>query len=227
MLPWRLGSLLITFAAYILDRCLPIALQKKRCFATLFLSLGFLFQGVRLNTSGFKASRLQGFKAFGFEVLHAQNRGGFLFFQHIQFVGYAIPFGRLCHGWFDFSEIGPMFCQLSVELDKNPLLADQFVFLNNRLRGTFRHTQSTIDALDRVDHHKIWPFMERIGGAHRHTVGVFTLNTVIGDDKSHNSSLFLISRFAHAKCTQKSRIAMILRCRENSTQAVRCSRFAV
>ncbi len=63
MLPWRLGSLLITFAAYILDRCLPIALQKKRCFATLFLSLGFLFQGVRLNTSGFKASRLQGFKA--------------------------------------------------------------------------------------------------------------------------------------------------------------------
>lgn len=65
MLPWRLGSLLITFAAYILDRRLPIGLQKKRRFTTLFLSLGFLFQGVSLKAFSFKTS---GCKAFGYKA---------------------------------------------------------------------------------------------------------------------------------------------------------------
>ncbi|CSA86042.1 Uncharacterised protein [Vibrio cholerae] len=104
-----------------------------------------------------------------------------------------------------------MLRQLSVEFDKNPLVTHQFVFLKNGLRGTFRHTQPTVDALNRVDHHKVRPFMERIRGAYRHTVGVFTLDTVIGDDKSHDNSLYLVSRFAHLKCTQKSRTGMILR----------------
>ncbi len=59
---------------------------------------------------------------------------------------------------------------------------------------TLRHTQIAINAILRVDHEKIWSFMEAFGGAHLHAGRMFAVNAVFGNDVGHGDFLYSARR---------------------------------
>jgi hypothetical protein len=83
----------------------------------------------------------------------------------------------------------PDFCEFGVELFVDDLIFRQLVFLEDCRCGTLVNTQATVDTFYWVDYHEVWTFVEGVSRAHRDTVGVFTLDTVIGYDKRHDNQL--------------------------------------
>jgi hypothetical protein len=65
------------------------------------------------------------------------------------------------------------------------LLLCQLCVRNNSFSGTNRHAVTTIDALIRMDHQKVGPFIKAIDRAHRYAVGIFAFDAVLGDDIGH------------------------------------------
>ena len=66
------------------------------------------------------------------------------------------------------------------------LLGWHRILLKNGFGRTFRLAQATIDANDRTNGQKIRAGKKSVDRADRDTVGVFTFDTVVGDDKRHN-----------------------------------------
>jgi hypothetical protein len=71
------------------------------------------------------------------------------------------------------------------------LVSRQIILGVDRLYRAFRHAEGAIDALIRVDHQKIRPFMKAVHRAHIHTVGVFTFDARFGNNIGHGWTPFI------------------------------------
>src|ERR1700722_3750357 len=79
----------------------------------------------------------------------------------------------------------PLLRQLGIELFEGFLSRWYFLLREDRLHRTFRLAQRAVDALVRVDHEKIRPFMKAVDRADLHTVHVFAFDAAFRHDKGH------------------------------------------
>jgi hypothetical protein len=66
------------------------------------------------------------------------------------------------------------------------LILGHILFSEDCIGGTLRNANSAINTVFRVDYQKIGTFLETIHRTNVHAVGVFALNTVFGNDVSHD-----------------------------------------
>ncbi|BAC96196.1 hypothetical protein [Vibrio vulnificus YJ016] len=123
-------------------------------------------------------------------LLNPSIRWENLSFEHVQLVWHAIPLFRFIHCWLHFGLYWPELGQFRIQLFVDHLIFWQLIFLEDCRCGTLVHTQTTVDALDGVDHHEVRPFVKGIRRANGDTIRVFTLDTVISYHKCHDIALF-------------------------------------
>ena len=105
--------------------------------------------------------------------------------QVLQLVLHAIPLFGVRQCIFLLGDVRPYFGQIGVQLDELLLIFRYLVFREDRLRRSLRLAQGAINALIRVNDQEVRAFVEAVDRADFHTVGVFALDAVVGDDEGH------------------------------------------
>src|SRR3990167_3447545 len=80
--------------------------------------------------------------------------------------------------------------QIGVDLDESQLGGGQVFFGKDGVGRALRHADGAVDALVRVDDQHVRAFDEAVDGTHVHTIGVFALDAVFGNDVGHGSVLW-------------------------------------
>ena len=86
-------------------------------------------------------------------------------------------------GVFLFCNVGPLFCELSIQLYKLDLVFWNFVIREYCVYWALRLTKSAIDTLVWMDDKEVWSLIETINWAYLYAVCVFAFDAVLSDDK--------------------------------------------
>tara|TARA_Y100001935_G_scaffold75699_2_gene63162 strand:+ start:2646 stop:2936 length:291 start_codon:yes stop_codon:yes gene_type:complete len=84
---------------------------------------------------------------------------------------------------FLFSDVGPLFSELSIQLYKLDLVFWNFVIRKYCVYWTLRLAKSAINAFVWMDNEEVWSLVEAINWTHLHAVRVFAFDAVLSDDK--------------------------------------------
>ena len=108
-------------------------------------------------------------------------------FEQRSFSGLAAPLVCIGRGRFLAAYFRPFARQVCINLEELQLILGNVFFWHDGIDRAFRHTQSAIDTLFRVNYQKIRALVETFNRADFHAIGVFTFNAVFKDDERHGS----------------------------------------
>jgi hypothetical protein len=103
----------------------------------------------------------------------------------LQLIGLICPILSIRWGCLHFSNIGPYFGELGIELKENLLVFGQLIFRENGIYRAFWFAQRAVNAFVWVYNQEIRAFIKTVYRANFHTVCVFALNAIFAYNKSH------------------------------------------
>ena len=110
-------------------------------------------------------------------------RSIYLSLEKIKFVGFPCPFLMVVGRVLLFSNVGPLFCEFSVQLYKLDLVFWGFVIRKYCVDWALRLAKSAIDTLVWMDNKEVWSLVEAINWTHLDAVCVFAFDAVFSNDK--------------------------------------------
>src|SRR6266446_2202502 len=109
--------------------------------------------------------------------------------QERELVLHVLPLVGVGRARLGIGDDGPDLGELGVERGVFLLLLGQVFFGNDRVHRTLGDADGAIDALVRVDHQHVRPFVEAIDRADIDAVGVLALDAAFHDDVGHRAIL--------------------------------------
>ena len=111
-----------------------------------------------------------------------------LTFQVLELVLNAVPFFGVWQWLFADIDHRPLGCEFCIEFDEMLLTRGHIILGKDGFSGTLRFTQGAINAFIRVDYEKIGTFVKTVNGTDIYAVRVFTLDTVLYNNVSHDEN---------------------------------------